>query len=113
MSLSEGQTQSEDRRRLRRWILAGLILVILLIYLIIESTLLVRLSSSAWILLDVLILMAFGLVVFWGVGRISSLSSERTSLQQKLEHAEIQLAEAHERSKTIFHISQMFADARD
>jgi two-component system nitrate/nitrite sensor histidine kinase NarX len=113
VSLSEGQTQSEDRRRLRRWILAGLILVIVLIYLIIESTLLVRLSSSAWILLDVLILMAFGLVVFWGVGRISSLSSERTSLQKKLDHAENQLAEAYERNKTIFHISQMFAEARD
>ncbi len=113
MSLSEGQTQTKGRERWRRWILAGLILVIVLIYMIIESVWLMRLSSSAWILLDVLILMAFGLIVFWGMGRISRLSSERSSLQKKLENAENQLAEAHQRNKTIFHISQMFAEAKD
>lgn len=113
MSASKEQIQTKGRQRWLRWLLAGLFLAIILIYVIIETVWLFRLSSASWIVLDALILTIFGLVVYLGVVRISRISSERSLLQQKLESAENRLALAHQRHKTIFQISQMFADADD
>ena len=113
MSVSDQQTQTIRRHRWLPLFLAGLILVIILIYVIIETTWLVRLSRPAWIALDILVLVGFGVIVYLGFGRILRLSKERSFLQQRLDDTERQLTAAHQRHKTIFQISQMFAEADD
>lgn len=113
MSVSKENIQNKSDLRWLRWLIPGLILAIIFLYLIIATTWLTRLSSSTRIILDTLILAIFGMVVYLGVVRISRISKERSLLLQKLEVAENQLAEAQQRHKTIFQISQMFAEADD
>ena len=109
MSVSDQQTQTIRRHRWLRWFLAGLIFVIILIYVIIETTWLVRLSRPAWIALDILVLVAFGVIVYLGIWRILRLSNERSLLQQRLDDTERQLTAAHQRHKTVFHNDLLFA----
>ena len=80
---------------------------------IIEAAWLVNLSRPAWMVLNVLVLVVIGALIYLGVDRNLRISRERELLQQRLDETEEHLAEAHQRYRTIFQISQMFTETND
>lgn len=68
-------------------------------------------SRNAWAAVDVLILIAFGAVVYLAADIFLQYFDERNRLRKRLQETEKQLQEVFRRQKTILHISQMFAEA--
>jgi len=101
------------RRRWLRWSALVITLIILLIYEGLETIWMIDRSRNAWVAVDTLILVAFGAGLYLAIDFVAQYFDERNTLRKRLLEADKLLQEAHQRQKTILHITQMFADANE
>jgi two-component system nitrate/nitrite sensor histidine kinase NarX len=110
------QNQSDSdavRHRLIRWSVAGITVLLILLFELVESFWPAdRFSAAGAILVDILLLLLGG-AAYLVVDRLLRSLDENRALRQRIGESEKMVAEAHRRLTGVFRTSQMFAGASE
>jgi len=102
-----------ERHRWLRWVVLGLVILVIILYQAIRIAWGGNISPGTWIVLDILILVLFVSLAYFAYARWQRSIAEQYELASKLAQAEAQLSQAYQRQEAILRISQLFSEAKD
>jgi two-component system nitrate/nitrite sensor histidine kinase NarX len=94
-----------------RWLVAGLTLLIVLLFLIPGEYVFATRPSRLWIALEIILIFILGGLAYLLVDRLFRMRRENELLQERVREGDLHMAEARSHLATVFRVSQLYAQA--
>ncbi len=111
MLLEKRQKENQRRGGLLRWLVIGLTLVAVLLYLAVGKYAFFIGSQGARIGFDAFLIVLMGGLAYLLVDRLVRMHDENNLLLNRVQEGETHVAEARSRLSTVFRVSQLYAEA--